>query len=138
MPPAKKKASTEREPYGHRILRIDTVYDLMLAGLKRSEIHRFVKEKHPEWGIRTRQIDDLIAHAKKRLAETSETHREEELGKALGRLDTLYQRSFAINDYKTCAAIVKQRADLLGIAAPVKVEHSGEQHTEVVVRYADD
>lgn len=140
MPPAKKKptSSTDTKMNNARIARVQAVYDLLLAGLCRAEIHRFVREQHPEWQVRTRQTDQLIACARKLLMEAAETHREEELGKALRRLDTLYQRSFAINDYKTCAAIVKQRADLLGIAAPAKVEHSGEQRTEVVVRYADD
>lgn len=141
MPPAKKKkttSSTDREYHSHRIMRIEAVYDLLLAGLSRAEILRFVAEQHPEWNIRTRQIESLIACAKAKLKEASETHREEELGKALDRLDKLYQRSYAINDYKTCAAIVKQRADLLGIAAPAKVEHSGEQNVHIVVTYEDE
>ncbi len=134
----KLPASTNREYQVQRIQRIDLVYDLLIAGLTRAEVIKFLREKHPEWKMCTRSVDNLIACAKRKLQEASETHRDEELGKALDRLDKLYQRSFAINDYKACAAIVKQRTELLGLAAPTKIEQTGEQAVRIEVVYADD
>ena len=50
----------------------------------------------------------------------------------------LYRRSLGINDYKACAAIVKQLTDLLGLAKPTKVEHSGTIEVEDARRKLED
>ena len=75
--------------------RIDQIYDLIVAGLKRSEIHKWVRET-AEWNVETRQIDRYIAAANKHLDEQAEPHRERELAKAIRRLDMLFARAFKV------------------------------------------
>jgi len=113
--------------------RVSEVADLIVAGLTTGEIHRYIREKRPEWNIQRSQRCNVIAKAREAIGEAGNTEFIEELGKAVKRLNVLYRRSFAINDYKACAAIVKQLTDLLGLASPTKVEHSG----GVEVTYAD-
>jgi len=105
--------------------RIAEVADLVVAGLTTGEIHKYIREKRPEWKIERRQRCVIIARARETIKEAGNTEFLEELGKAIRRLNVLYRRSFTINDYKACAAIVKQLTDLLGLAAPAKVHHSG-------------
>lgn len=102
--------------------RIAEVAELIVTGLTTGEIHKYIAEKRPEWNIQRRQRCVLIARARETIADAGNTEFIEELGKAIRRLNVLYRRSFAINDYKACAAIVKQITDLLGLAAPKKSE----------------
>lgn len=105
--------------------RVAEVVDLIIAGLTVRELHRYIVDKRPDWDIQARQRRNIIAKARGQIAEASRTHRPEELGKALRRYNVLYRRSFAINDYKACAGIVKQMTDLLGLGAPQRHEHTG-------------
>ncbi|MBN1632308.1 MAG: hypothetical protein JW990_21330 [Thermoleophilia bacterium] len=105
--------------------RVGEVVDLILAGLSMRELHRYIREKHPDWDLGDRQRRRLIERAREEIARAAKPLRELEIGKALMRYDVLYRRSFAINDYKTCAQIVNKVTDLLGLAAPTRVEHSG-------------
>lgn len=102
--------------------RIAEVAELIVTGLTTGEIHKYIAEKRPEWNIQRRQRCVLIARARETIADAGNTEFIEELGKAIWRLNVLYRQSFAINDYKACAAIVKQITDLLGLAAPKKSE----------------
>ena len=105
--------------------RADEVVDLILAGLTSREIHRWIREKRPEWDIQTRQRALLISRARKLIQEAAKPRYADDLGKALRRYDVLYRRSFTVNDYRTCADIVKKTTDLLGLAAPQRHEHTG-------------
>lgn len=117
------------------VLRAEVVYDLILVGMRRSSIIGYLRGAHDKegkplysWAKNARTVDYAIAKARGMLEETSKTHAKLELGKAIGRLENLYERSYTINDYKACASIVKQLVDLLGLAAAQKfeVEHSGQ------------
>lgn len=70
-------------------------------------------------------IDSYIALARKKFAEFADVDRRQEFGRSLQQLDLLYTRSLRIQDYKACLSILKERADLLGLHAPTKKEHSG-------------
>lgn len=110
------------------------VADLIVAGLTQHELHKYIREKRAEWDLERRQRSTIIRRARERVVDASKTHYAEELGKAIRRLNVLYRRSFAINDYKTCAAIVRQMADLLGLAT--QTSRSGEDASDVR-RYLD-
>ena len=96
----------------HTDARADQVLDLVVAGLTRREIIKWVDTKS-EWKIKTRQVDRLIARAHEMLEATAQPHRERELAKAIRRLDMLFARSLQINDYKACLAVEKERIALL-------------------------
>jgi hypothetical protein len=96
----------------HTDARADQVLDLVVAGLTRREIIKWVDTKS-EWKIKTRQIDRLIARAHAALEATAQPHRERELAKAIRRLDMLFARSLQINDFKACLAVEKERIALL-------------------------
>ena len=96
----------------HTTARADQVFDLVIAGLGRREIIKWIEGKS-DWKIKTRQIDRLIAQAHAILEATAQPHRERELAKAVRRLDMLFARSLQINDFKACLAVEKERIALL-------------------------
>lgn len=92
--------------------RVSQLFDLVVAGLNRAQILKYVREK-TDWGIGARQIDRLTARARDMLSELAETKHDKELGKAIARLDMLFARSLQINDFKACLAIERERIALL-------------------------
>jgi len=105
--------------------RVAEVAELIIASLTTAQIHRYIVKERPEWRVQKRQRDKYIAGARARIAASADVDIAEETGKAIGQLRMLFNRCLAINDYKACAAIVKQITDLLGLAKPTRFEHSG-------------
>lgn len=129
--PTPKRHKTPRSTALEFTRRVDEVYTLLLNGLGRPDILRFVAAgegsdgKGCRWSASSRQIDNYIAAAKRQFIEYSKPDREEELGRALQRNDDLYTRCKKIQDYGRCLAVMQERAKLLGLYAPEKREHSG-------------
>ena len=95
-------------------LRVNTIYDLIITGLRRADILKYVAEK-TDWGISSRQVDRLVRSAYGVLDREAAPIRLRELKKCLRRLDQLYSRSMQITDFKTCLAVEKTRIELLDL-----------------------
>jgi len=96
--------------------RCETVLSLMVMGLTRKEICQYASEKaDPPWGVSDRQVDRYIAEAKESIKKASAIKAEHELGIAILRLEDLYKRSIAIQDYKAALAVQKERHELLSL-----------------------
>ena len=93
----------------HTDARAEQVLDLIVAGLTRREVLKWVDAKS-DWKIGARQVDRLIALAHAALEATAIPHHQRELAKSLRRLDMLFARSLQINDFKACLA-VERRTD---------------------------
>lgn len=94
--------------------RVDQVAELVLAGLSRSEILRYVSEK-TDWGVSERTVDTYLARANEKLQAEGKRDRAAEFGKALARLETLYRKALTGNNYKTCLSIQKEIAQLMAL-----------------------
>ena len=106
----------------HSDARADQVLELVVAGLTRGQILKWVAEKSG-WEIGPRQIGRLIQRAHQALEQAGRPHREREFAKALRRLDTLFARSLQINDFKACLAIERERIALLKLGTePARAE----------------
>ena len=120
-------------------IRITKIIELLTLGLSRAEIIRYDSEK-TKWGVTTRTIDNYIALATEAIEAQSETKREYEIGKALERLESLYQRNMSIQDFKAALAVVKERSELLGLKAPNKheIDTKGENIIKVEITPRND
>jgi len=110
---------------GHKVTkvvkaeRVSQVLELLVLGLKPREIFRYVSEK-TDWNITERQIENYIRDATDLIEESSKIRRDQEVGKAILRLEKLYTANMKIQDYKAALAVVKTRAELLGLNQPAK------------------
>lgn len=111
--------------------RINIVYSMLLAGLRRYDI--FQECKKLEWGVSERQIDNYIAEAKKIVELESKENRSYEFARSLSRFETLYTKALKVQDLKTAVTIIDKRNRMLGIAEPkennssdntLKIEHT--------------
>ena len=100
----------------HTDARTEQVLELVVAGLTRAQIIKWVNEKS-DWKISPRQIDRHTAQAHILLLAEAKPHRAREFAKSLRRLDMLFARSLQINDFKAALAVEKEQITLLGLSA---------------------
>jgi len=125
-PPTIERTKTPKTTKAEKIRRVDVIFGLLSKGFTRSQICQYVTKQEEAgaiaWGVSERTIDRYIQAATLRFEEVAEVHNNQRFGRALTRLDDLYARTVAINDYKTALSIVKAEADLIGLTAPKKIE----------------
>lgn len=107
--------------------RAETVKTLVCRGLERKDIIAYGREK--EWREEAGDIDHLIEAANADLArEASELDTEIELGKAIARLNHLYQQTVKVQDFKTALSIQKEINKLLALKVTAeKLRAPGQQ-----------
>src|SRR3989304_2924667 len=113
MPKATKAAKEQR---------VNMVYTLLLNGASRMQIMQYASDPKNGWNITTRQVDTYIAEANGMLAAESEYHRGRELGKAIARLNNIYQHCMRVQDYGRAIAAQRELNTLLGLHAPPAVQ----------------
>ena len=101
--------------------RIHEVYRLLLTGTSRRSIIRYAGIK--QWGVSIRTIDGYIKEAMKELTTTLSVDKEKKIAIAQNRLEDLYNRSYTINDFKACLAILKESNELNGLKKD-NIEHT--------------
>jgi hypothetical protein len=101
------------------LIRIDTVVEMILKGLSRSEI---VRQCNSLYGINSRMADNYIADAKKIIKEQCDKNIEQNIATAYNRFNLLFQKSYAIQDYSECRQIQQSINKLLGLDAAVKTD----------------
>ncbi len=114
--------------------RIHDVYLMLVQGRRRFEIIERILADNP--GIKTRTIDNYIRDAKDRLYAEAKTERDYERGKAIARLDDQYRKADEAGDHRGAAQVEKVRIELLGLAAPKRVEASGPDGGPIAVEGA--
>lgn len=113
-------------------MRTAKIFELLCLGRKRREILQYVASKklqqkgtktawnEIDWNIAERTVDEYIARANEEIKSLADIKKDYELGKALAQLNLLFQSDIKIQDYKAALAVVRERAALLGLHAPVK------------------
>lgn len=104
----------------------DLILSLVAAGLNDAEVIEYI-EKSKEWNGADikKTIQTGIKAAHKTLKNMAVYQKDFEIGKALFRLNELYKKSLAIQDYKGCLAIQKE-IDGLIVTSDTKVETNPE------------
>lgn len=114
MPKEEKSSDFEFER------RIDIVCEMLIKGLTRSQMLQYVSKK-TDWNISDRQVDTYIYEAKEKI-KNSDNDKGFEIQRAKRRLEKLYQKNEAIEDFKECRAIIDTSAKLFGWNEPEKSE----------------
>ena len=85
----------------HNDSRTDQILELVVAGLTRREILKWVSSK-TDWKIGDRQVDRLISRTRTLLEKEAAPHRTLEFAKAVRRLDMLFAAA--------CRSMISRRA----------------------------
>lgn len=126
--------STGKHDRGHRIgtrptkaeieVKVTEIFKLLIAGVQRHDIRRYVAEK-VKWEVPERTLDRYLSRATELIRASAAFDRNTELGRAISRLHDLYSRSYRVQDFKTCLTIQRELNELLGLYAPKRMEVTG-------------
>ena len=103
--------------------RVDAIYDLLLQGVGRRGIAQYAAREG--WQVSPRQLDTYASRAKALLALQAEHDRAVELGKAMEQLSLLFMKALAVDDRAEARVVLRDRTDLLGLAAAQRHELAG-------------
>lgn len=107
--------------------RVDTIVTLMGMGFTRREIIQFASTKtDPPWRVTETQINKYITQAKKTLEGVAKINEKLEAGVNILRLEDLYKRNIAIQDYKGALAAQKEKHTTLATTAGIRFFKDGE------------
>lgn len=128
-PPNSSVAPRPKPTKAEQQARVQKIYELLAAGLRRSHIHQYVHEKQAAWGMATRTIDDYIARATRAYQDELVQDRRQLMGEVLAKFRHLYLKSMQINDYKTARDCLKELATLSGLYK-IQIELGGKVENE--------
>lgn len=100
-------------------LRVDMVEELLIRGASPGQIMRYSAEN---WKVGSRQTEYYIQFAHKRLEKASHVVRSEQVGKAIRRYDSLYNKAIESGDFTEARNCQRAMDRLLGLEAPTKFE----------------
>jgi hypothetical protein len=102
--------------------RISIVAEMDLKGYSKENIVRYCAEN---WNIELRQSEEYLKRARETfIEEACSKNIDEHLSKILMQHKDLYKKCYSIQDYAECRRILKDIADLLGLNAPKKLDHT--------------
>lgn len=102
--------------------RIDVVSEMFLQGYSIKEI--FVYSTKEKWDITERQVYNYVSKCFKKWEKFSFKNAEQNYLKHIKIRERLYNKSYKLNDFKTCLAIMKDIAELQKLYT-LSIEHSG-------------
>jgi hypothetical protein len=110
--------------------RVEAVMGHLAIGASRGQILEWAQSSACQWRdagdpVSASTIDRYIRKAKAEFRKLAQPRKEYLLGVAHHRLGTLYQRSFQIDDYKTCLAVQAETNKLGGLYPATKTEITG-------------
>jgi len=115
--------------------RVNTIGDLLMMGTSRAEILQYAADKSG-WGVSERTIDEYIAEATEQFRRISDYNREEQVGKAIRRLEMLFLRAMKVQDFQRALATQRELNLLLGLHESKKLEISGSLQLSVINQLA--
>ena len=94
--------------------RVDLIVPLLVIGLARKDIHKYIKSKE-QWDVCVRTIDGYIRKAKNQIKRAAKYNRQHELGLSILRKEELFKRCITDHDYKTASSILNDKDNLIGL-----------------------
>lgn len=100
----------------------DRVLQILESILEGGNTHEIVLHYASIFKVSERQIYTYIQKANDKFKEYAKTEAKTEIGKALNRMNKLFNKSLQIMDFKTCLAVQKEINVMLGLNAPDKTD----------------
>ncbi len=116
---SRKRSRSKR---GSRGADEEIAHKILLLLITTRNLAEIKKQCIEKLGLTAKQAAETIETACGKIAEAAVWSRDIEAGKALLRLDDLYERSLRVQDTKTALAVERERVKLLGLYEKKRVE----------------
>ena len=126
--PSAGQGLTEYHPDKAEIIdRVAEVLDLIASGDRPETVCQKLSAK---WGASERTVRRYLTKAYSKLSEAAKTKTEEELGRALNRLDFLYGRAIRESDYRLGLVVTRERGELVGLYDKDRIPAGSQTYSE--------
>lgn len=98
---------------------VNEVIELLLHNVSRKEILQYISEKEK---VSERQVENYLAEAYDVISLDFQQIRSKLIRNQIKRLNDLYEKNSAIQDYRECRAIVGETSKLFGLNAPSQID----------------
>lgn len=115
-----KKTSKQKKSSNAAVTK--RVLQILEAMLEGGNTHEIIQHFSSEFKVSARQIHTYISKAKKLLEEKVDESVDAEFGKAIKRLNKLFNKSLQIMDFKTCLSIQKEINSMFGLNSPKQID----------------
>jgi phenylpropionate dioxygenase-like ring-hydroxylating dioxygenase large terminal subunit len=92
--------------------KVDQVVEMILQGLNTKEMIVWMKAN---WHIEERMAYNYIDKATQNIRKAAVIDRDKELGKAIGRMDKIFFKTYSKADYKTAIQAQRELSELIGL-----------------------
>jgi len=114
--------------------RVGEVSNLLITGQKRHNIVQYAAEN--DWQVEPRQVDTYISRAKDLLSEEGQESKENRVmlfGVSMRRLNLIFVKCMAVQDYQRALAAQKEINTLLALYEPQVQYHKHETWQDVAI-----
>ena len=106
--------------------RVNTVYLMLLQGFQRKQIIQYCSE---QFKIGERQTDEYLGKAREIIKSNIDCDTSNKKNEVLNQFYDLYQKNYALEDYRECKSVLLAIASILGVEAPKKTDITSNGNT---------
>lgn len=99
--------------------RIHTIYLMLLQGFQRKQVIQYCADN---FKIGERQTDEYLGKAREIIKSNINCDTSNKKNEVLNQFYDLYQKNYALEDYKECKSVLMAIAGILGVQAPTKTD----------------
>ena len=99
--------------------RVNTVYLMLLQGFQRKQVIQYCADN---FNIGERQTDEYLGKAREIIKSNIDCDTSNKKNEVLNQFYDLYQKNYALEDYRECKSVLLAIASILGVEAPKKTD----------------
>jgi hypothetical protein len=99
--------------------RVNTIYLMILQGFQRKQIIQYCSNTYK---IGERQTDAYLIKAREIIKANIDCDTSSKKNEVLNQFYDLYQKNYALEDYRECKSVLLAIAGILGVQAPTKTD----------------
>jgi len=99
--------------------RVNTIYLMLLQGFQRKQIIQYCSDN---FKIGERQTDEYLGKAREIIKSNIDCDTSSKKNEILNQFYDLYQKNYALEDYRECRNLLTNISNILGVEAPKKTD----------------
>jgi hypothetical protein len=115
MKNTKRKTDVYKSDSSETEKRVNTVYLMILQGFQRKQIIQYCADK---FKVGERQTDEYLRKAREIISSNIDTDVSHKKNEIISMFYDLYQKNYALEDFKECRFIAQKICEVIGVDAP--------------------
>ena len=136
MKNTKRKTDGYKSDSSETEKRVKTGYLMILQGFQRKQIIQYCADK---FKVGERQTDEYLRKAREIISSNIDTDVSHKKNEIISMFYDLYQKNYALEDFKECRVIAQKIGEVFGVEAPkvIKTENETKVQQKVIFEIID-